>query len=249
MDHDATRVLARTGSQTLKLSEDSSGLQFELCDTRHDRGPRCSRTWPNVATWAACSSGFSFPRAATSWNGNRRELRTMDLREISVVSSVASLRRHRGGRAFTDAAIEPRAAYSWRPADDVDSMNYRTYTQPWRRFERARSREPSWAALRGGMDLGGPSSARASRKTCRRCWPAWARLPAQWPACRPKSTEPKPTAGRIDETHPVARLIANGPNAHQTWADFIEWAMASVLLPRERTSGDSSRMAAAPSPA
>jgi HK97 family phage portal protein len=38
-------------------------------------------------------------------------------------------------------------------------------------------------------------------------------------------------AGReIDEAHPVARLIASGPNQHQTWADWIEWTMASVLL-------------------
>jgi hypothetical protein len=34
----------------------------------------------------------------------------------------------------------------------------------------------------------------------------------------------------IDEAHPVARLIANGPNQHQTWADWVEWLMASVLL-------------------
>ena len=34
----------------------------------------------------------------------------------------------------------------------------------------------------------------------------------------------------IDEGHAVARLIANGPNQHQTWADFVEWLVASVLL-------------------
>jgi HK97 family phage portal protein len=34
----------------------------------------------------------------------------------------------------------------------------------------------------------------------------------------------------IDSAHSVARLIANGPNQHQTWADFIEWVMASALL-------------------
>jgi len=34
----------------------------------------------------------------------------------------------------------------------------------------------------------------------------------------------------IDERHPIARLIAYGPNQHQTWSDWVEWVMASVLL-------------------
>jgi len=34
----------------------------------------------------------------------------------------------------------------------------------------------------------------------------------------------------IDDTHPIARLIELGPNQHQTWADWVEWTMASVLL-------------------
>lgn len=32
-----------------------------------------------------------------------------------------------------------------------------------------------------------------------------------------------------DPAHPMARLIRVGPNAQQTWPDFIEWAMASAL--------------------
>jgi HK97 family phage portal protein len=31
-------------------------------------------------------------------------------------------------------------------------------------------------------------------------------------------------------THPLQRLIDRGPNAHQTWADWLEFTMASVLL-------------------
>src|SRR5262249_49284962 len=34
----------------------------------------------------------------------------------------------------------------------------------------------------------------------------------------------------LDESNPVARLIALGPNQHQTWSDWLEWTMASVLL-------------------
>jgi HK97 family phage portal protein len=33
-----------------------------------------------------------------------------------------------------------------------------------------------------------------------------------------------------DDLHPLARLIENGPNQHQTWSDWIEWQMASVVL-------------------
>jgi HK97 family phage portal protein len=34
----------------------------------------------------------------------------------------------------------------------------------------------------------------------------------------------------LAESHPLQRLIDRGPNAHMTWADFVEWLMASVLL-------------------
>jgi len=33
-----------------------------------------------------------------------------------------------------------------------------------------------------------------------------------------------------DPSHPVARLIRRGPNDRQTWCDFSEWLVASVLL-------------------
>ncbi|WP_298326084.1 phage portal protein [Asticcacaulis sp.] len=34
----------------------------------------------------------------------------------------------------------------------------------------------------------------------------------------------------IDDGHPVADLIRRGPNAWQTWPDFVEWLVASTLL-------------------
>lgn len=37
--------------------------------------------------------------------------------------------------------------------------------------------------------------------------------------------------GRVeDTTHPLNRLIRSGPNDKQSWCDFCEWLMASVLL-------------------
>ncbi len=39
------------------------------------------------------------------------------------------------------------------------------------------------------------------------------------------------SAGRVlEERHPLMRMVRKGPNAHQTWPDFIQWVSASVLL-------------------
>lgn len=34
----------------------------------------------------------------------------------------------------------------------------------------------------------------------------------------------------VDKGHPLARLVRQGANAHQSWPDFIEWLLASTLL-------------------
>ena len=50
------------------------------------------------------------------------------------------------------------------------------------------------------------------------------------PRCRPSSTA-RQGAARIEAPdHPLARLIRTGPNAWQTWPDFLEWVVASCLL-------------------
>ena len=86
MDHDPTRVLARTRSQTLKLSEDSKGLAFELSlpDTTAGRDVLELATRGDLG---GMSFGFVCEKGGDVWTGNRRELRTVDLREISVVSA------------------------------------------------------------------------------------------------------------------------------------------------------------------
>jgi HK97 family phage prohead protease len=84
VDHDPTRVLARTRSKTLRLGEDSKGLHFDLKvpDTTHGR---------DVLALAERSDlgGMSFGFIATQdeWSGDRRTLRAVDLKEISVVSA------------------------------------------------------------------------------------------------------------------------------------------------------------------
>lgn len=84
VDHDASRVLARTRSGTLRLSEDPQGLAFDLDvpDTQAGR---------DVLALAARGDlgGMSFGFTATdeAIDGDRRELRVVDLYEISVVAA------------------------------------------------------------------------------------------------------------------------------------------------------------------
>ena len=49
---------------------------------------------------------------------------------------------------------------------------------------------------------------------------------ASLPACVYLLTD----AGREeDDAHPLARLIRDGPNAHQSWPDFVQWLVAQTL--------------------
>lgn len=82
VDHDPSRVMGRTRSATLRLSEDSRGLAFDLDvpDTQAGR---------DVLALAGRGDlgGMSFGFTATDerMNGDLRELRSVTLFEISVV--------------------------------------------------------------------------------------------------------------------------------------------------------------------
>lgn len=93
-----------------------------------------------------------------------------------------------------------------------------------------RAREVSWDALRGGIDTGGAIiNPRASENlsTVLACVGAVSSAIASLPAFVYRRLD----RGReIDERHPLAVLITNGPNSHQSWPDFVEWLVASVLL-------------------
>lgn len=84
VDHDPARVLARTRSKTLRLAEDDRGLRFDLDvpDTQagHDVLELAKR-----GDVGGMSFGFTVRQGGEAWNGDRRELRAVDLREISVV--------------------------------------------------------------------------------------------------------------------------------------------------------------------
>lgn len=87
----------------------------------------------------------------------------------------------------------------------------------------------SWDLMRGA-DLNGaaPANPRAAENlsTVLACVSAISSAMASLPVYVYKFSE---NGRSIDDAHPVARLIEK-PNQHQTWSDFIEWTMASVLL-------------------
>lgn len=103
VDHDATRVLARTKSGTLRLSEDSRGLAFDL-----DVPPTTIGNDVLALAERGDLGGMSFAFSAKreSWNGERRTLEAVDLHEVSIVQSWP---------AYPDTLIQARA----RPAEII----------------------------------------------------------------------------------------------------------------------------------
>jgi HK97 family phage prohead protease len=86
VDHDAGRVLARTKSKTLRLSEDTRGLAFslDLPTTTYARDVLALITRGDAG---GMSFGFTVDSDGERWNGTKRELRAVTLHEISVVSA------------------------------------------------------------------------------------------------------------------------------------------------------------------
>ncbi|WLD98076.1 HK97 family phage prohead protease [Agrobacterium leguminum] len=86
VDHDPGKVLGRSASGSLILEEDQKGLRFELDlpDTQLGR---------DIASLAArhdiggMSFGFNVPEGGDEWHGEKRTLKAVDLREISVVQA------------------------------------------------------------------------------------------------------------------------------------------------------------------
>lgn len=85
-DHDAGKVLARTKSGTLRLAEDSRGLRFEI-DMPDTQLGRDLLTMAERGDVGGMSFGFQVREGGEAWDGDRRELRSLELFEISVVQS------------------------------------------------------------------------------------------------------------------------------------------------------------------
>jgi HK97 family phage prohead protease len=86
LDHDQTKLLARTKSGTLKLAEDSKGLAFAL-DVPDTSIGNDVLALAHRGDLGGMSFGFTVAKGGEAWSGTRRELRAINLREISVVSA------------------------------------------------------------------------------------------------------------------------------------------------------------------
>lgn len=85
-DHDQRAVLARTRSGTLRLSEDSRGLAFDL-DVPNTSFGRDILELAERGDVGGASFGFTVAKDGERWIDDRRELRAVHLHEISVVSA------------------------------------------------------------------------------------------------------------------------------------------------------------------
>ncbi len=85
-DHDASKVLGRTKSGTLRLSEDARGLYFEL-DVPDTQTGRDILALAERNDLGGMSFGFHVPEGGQSWQGSKRTLKRIDLAEVSVVSA------------------------------------------------------------------------------------------------------------------------------------------------------------------
>lgn len=117
-DHDQRAVLARTRSGTLRLSEDSRGLAFEL-DVPDTNAGRDILALAERGDIGGASFGFTLGKDGERWQGDRRELRNIVLHEISVVQSWPAYSatevhaRHRSTLEAPDAGLR-RVLARWR---------------------------------------------------------------------------------------------------------------------------------------
>ncbi|HWX49664.1 MAG TPA: HK97 family phage prohead protease [Roseomonas sp.] len=113
LDHDPTRLLARTGSGTLRLEEDARGLRFEIDvpDTQLGRDVLALAERRDLG-----GMSFGFRVKDEAWPArDQRELRAVELVEISVVHSFPaysqtsiSARARAMGRAEAAALLRSR---------------------------------------------------------------------------------------------------------------------------------------------
>jgi HK97 family phage portal protein len=92
-----------------------------------------------------------------------------------------------------------------------------------------RAVDPSWSALQASTGPGVAVSARAAENIAavHACVSAISSALASLPAYVHRLAG---DARKELADHPLASLIRHGPNNHQTWPDFIETLVASVLL-------------------
>ncbi len=111
VDHDPTRVLARTKSGTLRLSEDERGLRFEL-DVPETGAGRDVLALAARGDLGGMSFGFTVEPGGEHWTGDKRELRSVRLHEVSVIQSFPAY----SGTTVQARSLRPRSSADRRIA-------------------------------------------------------------------------------------------------------------------------------------
>jgi HK97 family phage prohead protease len=86
VDHDHTKLLGRTRNSTLRLQETDRGLEFEV-DVPDTTLGRDVLAQAERGDLGGASFAFTVRKAGESWAGTTRELRSLELYEVSVVSA------------------------------------------------------------------------------------------------------------------------------------------------------------------
>lgn len=105
LDHDTTKLLARTGNGSLRLAEDSRGLQFSLDLPATTLG---NDVLAMAEAGLLGGMSFGFRMTDESWPAkNQRELRAVDLAEISVVQAFPAYDQTTVSARWRSAGIDP----------------------------------------------------------------------------------------------------------------------------------------------
>jgi HK97 family phage prohead protease len=111
VDHDMGRVIGRTASGTLRLSEDSKGLRCEIDIPNTTDG---NDLWELVERGDISGMSFGFRVTKQEWDETIdppvRTIQAVDLIEVSAVA----------WPAYDDTEIGKRALQEWRDARSVD---------------------------------------------------------------------------------------------------------------------------------
>lgn len=116
VDHDPSKVLARTRAGTLRLAEDSRGLHFETVDLPNTTAANDVLELVRSGNAGGMSFGFTVNRDGERWHGKRRELRAVTLHEISVVSAWPA---YEGTQVVARSAVPARLALARRFLETV----------------------------------------------------------------------------------------------------------------------------------
>jgi HK97 family phage prohead protease len=119
LDHDAGKLLGRTRSGTLRLREESRGLSFAI-DLPSTTIGNDVLALAERGDLGGMSFGFVVRKGGEAWSGDRRELRNVDLREVSVIQSFPAypteinLRNRPTGDDF-EGRMRAALLRRWRP--------------------------------------------------------------------------------------------------------------------------------------